>query len=253
MSLWLNTALILTEPTVQTALSAAIGRVSQALTAPTDSFLASGAALSLPALGRSAVALFRGLTGRVLTPEERVFAALGTSGVPTAAQVDGVMNAFGFVHKRRGTYYSPLLDCYLYRKYDHITSDPQTARSLLAKARELTAARVFYPGTRWGLFQDELGNYQLMGATRALVGYYDPKDTPEDLPGLTERLTDLLGRVKKSDRTYLNAAEARHASNWGWSRELSRWFPIDVEVFSFPIPEGKEARTPPPQTTVRDA
>jgi hypothetical protein len=252
MSLWLNTALILTEPAVQTALSAAVGRVSQTLTTRVDSFLTPSAALTLPAIGRSTVAIFRELTGRVLPPEERVFAAMDTSGLPTAARVGDVMKAFGFAHKRRGTYYSPLLDCYLYRKYDHITSDPQTAQSLLAKARELTAAGVFYPGTRWGLFQDDLGNYQLMGTTRALVGYYDPKDTPEDLPGLTERLTDLFGRVKESDRTYLNINEANYASNWGWSPELSQWFPIDVEVFSFPIPEGKEARKPL-RTTIRDA
>lgn len=165
----------------------------------------------------------------------------------------------GFNKGHHGTFWNPDRSQFLYRKPCHIASTSDQATEALALLRYATSKGVLYPQTKWGVYTNLNGEYQLFATTPALIDIYENDRNPRDgrkplkhlshndetfFDDLFAEDSQVLEMCRRLDPSFdpatfgkgssplvdlLGAMEASHEDNWGWDAN-GEIYPLDVEV-----------------------
>lgn len=165
----------------------------------------------------------------------------------------------GFDDGRRGTLFSKEKNLYLYIKSCFELKDEKQARESLKVIKHLTGLGIFQPDTKFGIYQNKTGGYQIFpimpkleewdleknnkdGRKNVLnTGRAETSDSilsdgshikewMQRIPG-NEKISNEIEPNKDNLVNLLNIYEASNRSNWGWDKE-GKLYPIDVEVVS---------------------
>lgn len=164
----------------------------------------------------------------------------------------------GFEKGHHGTFWNLDRSQFLYRKPCHVAGTADQATEALALLRYATSKGVLYPETKWGIYTNPEGKYQLFATTPALVDVYENDRNPVEGRKLLKHIShgsgtffndlfaedsQVLEMYRRLDPNFdpakyrkdgslvvlLDAMEASHEDNWGWDAS-GKIYPIDVEV-----------------------
>ncbi len=183
-------------------------------------------------------------------PEADFKAMIGERSVLAFDEFKKLVKDAGLVHFKAGTYHTPDKQLWLYAKKGFYSRTIEQAQADKITAEALTERGVVFPGTKWGIYQTENGNYHLFAYTRGLkhsssdAAAFDVSILMEDLSVRVGIKDPDTGEFLKDARyiSNFNYREANHSQNWGFSPELGQYFPVDVEVIEFETADNREAR-----------
>lgn len=160
---------------------------------------------------------------------------------------------------RRGTFFSKEKDLYLYIKSCFELKDEKQARDSLKVLKYLTNLGILHPDTKFGIYCNKDGGYQIFIVMPKLEEYDLEKNNTEGrekvldtgraeisnnilsneshikewmqrIPG-NENISDEIQPDEDNLVNLLNIFEASNRNNWGWDKN-GKLYPVDVEVIS---------------------
>ena len=158
----------------------------------------------------------------------------------TTAEFQHFLEDNEFVHRAKGTFFSEVLQKFLYRKQKALFTDRRIAEQALATCRLFTERGVFHPDTTWAMTRRESGNFQVYALapklSQAKEDFSDPRWETDPIKKY-ELLLSRMQPVDADDEEWildnLDQKEITARQNWGYDAELDEFYVTDVEAAMF--------------------